>query len=136
MRLISRLPISALSILLAYGICAAQGQKEINPDKDSPQEKYLFVGEVSQNGINVRTDSTTNSDIICKVNKNQRLHVLKKLYEWYKIRLPSHAELFIKKEFVSTDKESIGTVSAQQVQEVSGRADSEGIEDEEQQSKV
>lgn len=55
---------------------------------------------VMADDINVRSDSTTTSEIICKVNKGDNVEVVLELYDWYKIRLPKNAPAFVKKEFV------------------------------------
>ncbi len=110
MRLINRLFISALSIFLAYYICFAEEQKDVAPDTSSLPQQYLFEAEVSNDGVNVRVDSTTSAEIICTLNKNERLDVLSKLYDWYKIRLPHNAPSFIKKNFVAIEKENVGKI--------------------------
>lgn len=65
------------------------------------QEKLLLVGEVNSDSINIRSDSTVSSEIICSVNKGERLEVVSELYEWYRVRLPKNAPSFIKKNLVN-----------------------------------
>lgn len=84
----NRIPVSLLILLLFAGICLAQ---------DSPS----FQGEATGNDINIRSDSTVNSEIICTLKKGQRLEVVSGLYEWYKIRLPKTAPSYIKKSLTS-----------------------------------
>ena len=74
---------------------AGQGQ---SPKDELP---YLFIGEVNSDDINLRSDSTTNSQIIFKLNRGENIEVLGQLYDWYKVKLPSNAPSFIKREMVS-----------------------------------
>jgi len=65
------------------------------------QESALLQGKVTDNDINIRSDSTTSAQLICRVNKGESVEVVLTLYDWYKIRLPKNAPSFIKKEFAS-----------------------------------
>jgi len=90
MRQISKpLPITLLAIFISFFyICFAQ-------------EHNSFQGRVNTDNINIRCDSTVSSEIIYKVNKNERLEIISESYDWYKIRLPKSAPSFIKKDLVS-----------------------------------
>lgn len=57
----------------------------------------LFQGEVNSANINVRSDATVSSEIICALGENYRVEVILELYDWYKIRLPQNAPSYIKK---------------------------------------
>lgn len=65
------------------------------------QKTILFQGEINADNINVRTDSTTGSRIICTLNKGEQVEVTRELYEWYKIKLPKTAPSFIRKDLVT-----------------------------------
>ena len=56
-----------------------------------------FIGEINSEGINIRADSTTNSEIICQINKGTSVSVISELYDWDKIRLPKIAPSYVKK---------------------------------------
>jgi len=58
-----------------------------------------FKGVISENGINVRADSTVSSAVVTKVNKGQCVEVVKEQYDWYKIRLPKQSLAYVKKNF-------------------------------------
>lgn len=58
------------------------------------------MGRVKDNEINLRIDSTVNSEVICQVRKNDRLEVVSGLYDWYKIRLPKYAPAYIHKDML------------------------------------
>jgi len=64
------------------------------------EQTTLFEAEVKASNINVRSDSTVTSQIICTVDKGDTVEVISKVYEWYKIRLPKSAPSFIKKDLV------------------------------------
>lgn len=63
-------------------------------------EQCLFQGQVNADSVNIRADSTSGAEIICKIDKKETLEVVSELYDWYKIRLPRYAPSFIKKDFV------------------------------------
>ncbi len=65
------------------------------------QEHNLFKGRVNSDNINVRSDSTVSSHVICKVNKDELLEIIYESYDWYKIKMPKSAPSFIKKNLVA-----------------------------------
>lgn len=81
------------AVLFSIGICLAQG--------NAP-----FDGEISENDINIRSDSTTSSQVICAMNKGERVDVVLELYEWYKINLPRKAPAYVKKSLTECIKRS------------------------------
>ena len=87
--MINRAFIVALFILIQFNLHSL-----------SAQESLLFQGEITGNNINVRSDSTVSSEIICTVNKGDLVGVVSELYEWQKIRLPKNAPSFVKKSLV------------------------------------
>jgi len=70
------------------------------PSVFSADQNFPFRGIVTVNNINIRADSTVTSQIICTVNKGDRLEVVSERYDWYKITLPHKASLYIKKNLV------------------------------------
>jgi uncharacterized protein YgiM (DUF1202 family) len=63
-------------------------------------EELPFQGQVNSDNINIRSDSTVSAEIICSVNRDQRLEVIQELYGWYKVRLPKFCPAYIKKNMV------------------------------------
>ncbi|MDD5255096.1 MAG: SH3 domain-containing protein [Candidatus Omnitrophica bacterium] len=59
-----------------------------------------FRGEVTSEGINVRADATTTSEIVCTLKKDEPFEVVAERYGWYKIRLPKPAPLYIRKDML------------------------------------
>ena len=93
-------------------ICFAQNQipspKELTA---TPEHKsVLFQGEINANNINIRSDSTVGSKIICIANKGEPVEVIRESYGWYKIRLPKTAPSFIKKNLVGLVDEKTAKV--------------------------
>lgn len=79
------------------------------------QSPSLFQGELNDNNINVRSDSTVSSKVICVLNRGEPVEVVKESYEWYKIRLPKTAPSFIKKGMVMLIDDKAATVSKDNV---------------------
>jgi uncharacterized protein YgiM (DUF1202 family) len=59
-----------------------------------------FTGQVTEDDVNVRCDSTVGSPVITAVKKNAQLEIVKENYDWYKIRLPKQAPAYIRKDLV------------------------------------
>jgi len=55
-----------------------------------------FTGEINSPAINVRVDSTTSSEVICVLDKKDKVDVASESYGWYKIRLPKKAPSYVK----------------------------------------
>ncbi|MFH0913185.1 MAG: SH3 domain-containing protein [Candidatus Omnitrophota bacterium] len=73
----------------------------ITPAYTYPAENQSsWQGVINADSINIRSDSTVSSKIICKINKGDLVEVVQELYEWYKIRLPKRAPSFIHKNLV------------------------------------
>lgn len=75
----------------------------------------LFRGEINADDINIRADSTITSEIISKINKNDKVIVVSEAYDWYKIRLPKDAPAFIKKNFCITIDEKTVKITKNKV---------------------
>ena len=88
LKALRKIDILALFLLLSFSISSAQ-------------ELLPFQGEINADNINVRSDATVSSEIICALKKDDRVEVVSLFYEWYKIRLPKSAPSFIKKNLVS-----------------------------------
>jgi SH3-like domain-containing protein len=79
------------------------------------QEPFPFKGNVKADNINVRTDSTASSEVICSLNKDTDVEVILELYDWYKIKLPSNAPAFIKKDFATMIDDKTAKVSGDNI---------------------
>ena len=100
-----------LFVLIPF-ICFAQEQDSLPQELTAtPKHKSgLFQGEINANNINIRSDSTVSSKIICIANNGEPVEVVKELYEWYRVRLPKTAPSFIKKNLVSIIDEKTAKV--------------------------
>ena len=65
------------------------------------EETFPFAGEVTAADINLRVDSTTSSEVICRMDKGAAVEVLSWQYGWYKVRLPDTAPSYIRADMVS-----------------------------------
>jgi uncharacterized protein YgiM (DUF1202 family) len=59
-----------------------------------------FTGQVSEDDVNIRCDSTVGSPSITSVKKDTQLEIVEEVYDWYKIRLPKQAPAYIRKDLV------------------------------------
>ncbi|MDD5552767.1 MAG: SH3 domain-containing protein [Candidatus Omnitrophica bacterium] len=75
----------------------SEDAEEAEPAPPAPVP-VLFQGQITSDKINVRTDSSVSSQVICVLNKDQKVEVIKAIYEWYKIRLPQSAPSYIRKD--------------------------------------
>lgn len=75
------------------------------------EEPMPFTGETNSDNINIRTDSTVSSEIICNIDKGKYVKVVSERYGWYKIKLPKNAPSFIKKNFINTTEDNANTSS-------------------------
>ncbi|MDP2938885.1 MAG: SH3 domain-containing protein [Candidatus Omnitrophota bacterium] len=76
------------------------------------KEEYPFVGLVTHDKVNVRAGANTNFEILSKLAVNERVTVLSKSYEWYKISLPKDSVCYINERYVKiTDSEYIVTAN-------------------------
>jgi uncharacterized protein YgiM (DUF1202 family) len=92
MRWANKISVVLFSIFILFALVALA---------NSNDKSTVFQGVINADNINIRTDSTVNSKIICKINKGEPVEVVKELYGWYKIRLPKIAPSYIKKNLVT-----------------------------------
>lgn len=62
-------------------------------------QETQFSGLVNSDQTNIRIDSTVASATICKINRGEKVEVVKESFGWYKIRLPLNSPAYIKKSF-------------------------------------
>jgi uncharacterized protein YgiM (DUF1202 family) len=91
------------------------------------QQETSSQWQINAKEINVRSDSTVTSLIICTLNKGEYVQVVSKAYEWYKIRLPKNAPSFIKKEFLTMLDNKTAKVSGDNVNIRLAASDSSAI---------
>jgi uncharacterized protein YgiM (DUF1202 family) len=74
---------------------------------------FPFKGEVNDEGINIRCDSTVSAEIITNAQKGLPLEIVSEKYGWYKVQLPKQAPAYVKKTLVecmdSKAPESMGS---------------------------
>jgi len=99
--MLRRIVVSFLGVLLFSSILSAK-------------EEYPFFGMVTQDNINVRAGANVNFEPLCKLIKNEKVAVVGKSYNWYKIILPKDATSFINEKYVSIE-DSSGLITANRV---------------------
>lgn len=67
---------------------------------------------VTRDGINVRTDSTVNSQSLGYLNKGERLDMLGQNFEWVKVRLPRRFTCYASSGYVKKITDAMGKVTA------------------------
>jgi len=77
-------------------------------------EEFPFNGEVTADGINLRADSTTTAEVICRLDKGAAVDVISGLYGWYKVRLPDTAPSYIRADMVSPVEEKAANFTPQE----------------------
>lgn len=77
-------------LLIFFHCCLANANDNIS-----------FSGVVNQDKINIRADSTVSSPKICAIDKDTNVEIIEEKYEWYKIKLPEKARVFVKKDLIS-----------------------------------
>ncbi len=60
------------------------------------EEVFPLQLEVMDDSVNVRADSTVNSEVICKLNQGDLILAFSESYGWYKVALPKQAAVFVK----------------------------------------
>jgi len=80
----------------------------------APAEEFPFSGEVTADGINLRADSTTTAEVICRLDKGAAIEVISGLYGWYKVRLPDTAPSYIRADMVSPVEEKTANFTPQE----------------------
>jgi len=94
-----------VAILLTWGVfLSAAGYAE--------KQTIPFVGEITDNDINIRCDATIASQVISTVNRHVIVDVIAEAFEWYKIKLPRNAICYIKAGYVNIVPRSEGEGSS------------------------
>lgn len=76
---------------------------------------FPYVGEVTQDAVNVRAGQSTNFERLCQLNKGEEVIVLEKAYSWYKIQLPAKADVYIADKYVQKGRHNQGVVTVDKV---------------------
>jgi uncharacterized protein YgiM (DUF1202 family) len=71
------------------------------------EDKFPFVSQVTADNVNIRAGYNINFEVIHKLKKNDKLVVIDREFNWYKVELPTEASCFISKKYITkaTDSE-------------------------------
>jgi len=79
------------------------------------EEKFPFIGEVTAKNLNIRAGYNINFEIVHKLEQSQKVEVLDKKFDWYKIRLPQEANCFISAKYIKKQNKPYAEVTGQRV---------------------
>lgn len=80
----------------------------------SAKEEYPYLGLIIRDDINVRAGASVSSETLCKLAKNEKVSVVGKSYDWYKIILPKEASCYINEKYAVVE-DSLGLVVGNRV---------------------
>ncbi len=63
-------------------------------------EHFPLSGQINHGPVNVRSGANTNFEIVSKLSQGEKIVVLGKSYEWYKIQLPLRSNAFIRADYI------------------------------------
>ncbi len=63
-------------------------------------ENTSFWATVVTDGVNVRADSTISSQVVAHLSGDEKVYVVGKAYEWFKIQLPPSTEVYVYKKYL------------------------------------
>lgn len=73
-------------------------------------EHFPLSAEISRGPVNVRSGANTNFEIVSKLNQGDKIIVLDKSYEWYKIQLPLQSEAYIRADYIKEINKEAGEI--------------------------
>jgi len=82
----------------------------------SAKEEFPFIAQSNIKDVDVKAGGNINFESICKLNKGEKVVVIEKKYDWFKIQLPEKAICYIHSDYVKKEGESsIAEVTANRV---------------------
>ena len=78
-------------------------------------EPAPFWGKTNADNINMRSDSTVNSRVICVLKKGSSVKVDQELYGWYKVKIPAGVPVYINADFLEFNAEKTAKVNRENV---------------------
>ncbi|MFH1655523.1 MAG: SH3 domain-containing protein [Candidatus Omnitrophota bacterium] len=79
------------------------------------EEKFPFIGEVTAKKLNIRAGYNINFETFYKLENSQKVEVLDREFNWYKIKLPKEAGCFISVKYIDDKSDSDAVVTGQRV---------------------
>lgn len=78
-------------------------------------EHFPFLAQVDKESVNVRAGANTNFEIIDKLKKGDKIVVLGKNFQWYKVQLPPTAKAYIRADYLKLSKDSMAELTGDKV---------------------
>lgn len=88
----------------------------------SVEEKNPFIAQVTSESLNIRAGYNINFEVVYKLKKEDKVTVLEKKFNWYKVELPLGASCFISSKYVNRIVDQDAAVGSDNVN-VRARAD-------------
>ena len=79
------------------------------------QDIFPFVGKITGADVNVRAGQSENFERLCQLDRGDEVLVVGQAYNWYKIKLPKIAKLYISAEYIYLLNDRVGGVIGDRV---------------------
>ncbi len=87
----------------------------VRTSAEETKEKFPFQAVVTADDPNLRSGPNINFEVLSRLKKDQKVVVVERSFDWYKIKLPSDASAFISEKFLKPRTEDIGMVTGNRV---------------------
>ncbi|MBM3251773.1 MAG: hypothetical protein FJZ11_03220 [Candidatus Omnitrophica bacterium] len=77
------------------------------------EDKFPFVGESTTEDLNVRAGNNINFEIVYKLKNSEKVTVLAREFDWYKITLPQEASCFVSAKYLVEKNDANAEVAVQ-----------------------
>ncbi len=91
------------------------------------QEVFPFLGEITTDNINIRAGQDVSFEKLGELTKGEEVVVVAKSYDWYKIKLPNHAQCYVSENYVKMRFDDIGVITGNRVNVRAGVNDKSNI---------
>ena len=79
------------------------------------KENFPFIAESKAKNVNVRAGGNINFESICKLDEGEKVVVIEKEYNWFKIQLPKKSVCYINSAYIKERQDNLGEVTADKV---------------------
>ena len=79
------------------------------------QARFPFFGETTDAHVKIRAGENNNFEALATLEKGDKVIVLGKSFQWYKVRLPENAKAYISSSYVSVVSPQVGEIKGDRV---------------------
>lgn len=87
------------------------------------EENFPFVAEVISDSLNIRAGYNINFEVIYKLKNKDKIVILEKKFNWYRVELPEAANCFVSSKYINKPADSQAAVVAADRVNVRARPD-------------